>query len=148
MRHFLLATLALPLLATACVPPNTAPQQIQASNPTVSYKYHNDQELLTVNQTAVQFCSQYRAVPHAARFTNEGDGNVVVFECLPPSVAVLPAATYNPNLSYTYQTDPELLTAQQNAQAYCRNNGSRQVGSNIVNNGTGSRTVTFQCTGR
>ncbi len=43
MRRFLPAFLALPLLATACVPPNTAPQQIQASNPTVTYKYHNDQ---------------------------------------------------------------------------------------------------------
>ena len=105
-----------------------------------------DQELLTVNQTAVRFCEQYRAAPHAARFTNEADGNVVVFECLPPVVAALPAATYTPNLSYTYQTDPELLNAQQNAQAYCQNNGSQQAVSNIVSNGNGTRTVTFQCT--
>ena len=145
MRHIAIVALALPLLATACVEPYTAPQQIQASNPSVTYKYHNDQELLTVNQTAARFCDQYRASPHAAKFANEPDGKVVVFECLPPTVATLPGTPFDPNLSYTYQTDPELLNASQNAQAYCMNSGSQQVVSNIVPNTNGSHTVTFQC---
>ena len=142
MRHILLTALVLPLLATACVAPYTEPQQVRASNPSVTYKYHNDQELLTVNQTAARFCDQYHAAPRAASFANDPDGKIVVFECLPPTVAT---TTYNPNLSYSYQTDPELLNASQNAQAYCMNNGSQQTVSNIVTNANGTHTVTFQC---
>ena len=59
MRPILLAGLATTLLAGACVPQYTSPQQMRASNPTVTYKYHNDGELLTVNQTAATFCTQY-----------------------------------------------------------------------------------------
>ena len=145
MRPILLVVLSLPLLATACVAPQTAPQQVRANNPGVTYKYHNDQELLTVNQNAVTFCDQYRSAPRAASFANEADGKVVVFECVPPTMAVATLPQYNPNLTYNYQTDPELLAASQNAQFYCMNGGLQQTTSQIVVNPNGTRTITFQC---
>ena len=52
---------------------------------------------------------------------------------------------YNPNLTYNYRTDQELLDASRNVQTYCMNNGSQQVTSNIVSNTDGTRTVTFRC---
>ena len=55
---------------------------------------------------------------------------------------------YNPNLTYNYRTDQDLLDASRNAQAYCMNSGSQQVTSNIVANKDGTRTVTFQCSRR
>ena len=71
------------LTLASCAPQYTSPQQVQASNPTVTYKYHNDQELLQVNQSAVTYCNQYRAVPQPASFTNDQDGSkVVVFACV------------------------------------------------------------------
>jgi hypothetical protein len=134
------------LMATACVPQYTTPQQVQASSPTVTYKYHNDQELLQVNQSAATYCNQYRAVPQPASFANEQDGSkVVVFACVQNTMPMSQAPQYNPNLTYNYRSDQESLDASRNAQAYCMNNGSQQVISNISNNTDGTRTVTFQC---
>jgi hypothetical protein len=94
-------------LLTSCVARPTAPVQIQASNPTVTYQYHNDQELLQANQSAAAYCSQYQAVPQTARFADSPDGRAVVFECVqggppmgPPQAvvtgpAVLGAVSYD-----------------------------------------------------
>ncbi len=134
------------LLATSCVPPYSAPQQVAASNPTVTYKYHGDQDLLQANQQAASFCSQYQASPRTAGFTNDPDGSkVVIFECVQTTMQMAPPQQYNPNLSYSYRTDAELLEASRNAQIYCMNNGSQQVVSNIATGANGTRTVTFQC---
>lgn len=132
------------LLVTACAPPYAPPQQVQASNPTVTYKYRGDQELLQADQSAATFCNRYQSVARTASFRNDQDGSkVVVYECVQGPVA--PQPQFNPNLTYNYQTDQELLNASRNAQAYCMNNGSQQVISNISNNANGTRTVTFQC---
>ena len=81
--NFRAATVLAGLMATSCVPRCTTAQQVQASNPTVTYKYHNDQELLQVNHSAVTYCNQYRAVPQPASFANDQDGSkVVVFACV------------------------------------------------------------------
>jgi len=137
------------LMLASCAPQYTSPQQVQASNPTVTYKYHNDQELLQVNQSAVTYCNQYRAVPQPASFTNDQDGSkVVVFACVQNTMPMGSPPQYNPNLTYNYRSDQELLNASRNAQTYCMNNGSQQVISNIVTNNDGTRTVTFQCSPR
>jgi hypothetical protein len=134
------------LLATACVPQYEPPQQVQASSPTVTYKYHSDQELLQVNQNATTFCDQYRAFPRSAAFTNNPDGSkAVVFECVPVIAPMVSQPPVNTNLTYTYQTDQELLDASRNAQAYCMNRGSPQVISTVTTGPGGSRTVVFQC---
>ena len=135
------------LMAASCAPQYSSPQQVQASNPSVTYTYHNDQELLQVNQSAATFCNQYRSIPQATNFTTDQTGNqVVVFQCVPPTaVAEALPSQPNPNLTYTYQTDQQLLDASRNAQMYCANKGSQQVTSNIASNPDGTRTVAFQC---
>jgi hypothetical protein len=133
------------LMAASCTPQHPAPQQVESSRPTVTYKYHSDEELVQTNQLAVAFCNQYQFVPRTASFANDPDGSkVVIFECVPPSTPA-PATPINPNLTYSYRTDQELLAASRSAQIYCMNNGSRQTISNIVTNPNGTKTVTFQC---
>jgi hypothetical protein len=142
------ATVLAGLLAASCVPPYSSPQQVQASNPTVTYKYRSDQELLQANQNASTFCNRYQSVARTANFANDPDGSkVVIFECV-QTAAAAPQPQYNPNLTYNYRTDQELLDASRNAQIYCMNNGSQQVVSNIVANANGTKTVTFQCSQR
>lgn len=141
------AMLAL-LLPAACVPQySSPPQQVQSSNPTVTYTYHTDQDLMQTNQTAAMYCSRYQSVPRAANFTTNQDASKsVVFECVPSATQAALPPQFSPNVAYNYRTDQDLMDASRNAQIYCMNNGSRQVTSNIVTNADGSKTATFQCT--
>jgi hypothetical protein len=135
------------LLVASCGPMQSSPQQVQATNPTVTYKYRSDQELVQTNQRASEFCSQYQSAPRAVQFATDPDGGrVVIFECVQMAAAPVPQS--NPNLTYTYQTDQELLDASRNAQMYCSSNGSQEVISNVVTNANGTRTVIFQCAPR
>ena len=134
------------LLPAACVPQYASPQQVQSSNPTVTYTYHSDQDLVQTNQTAAAYCSRYQSVPRAANFSTNQDGSrSVVFECVPSAAQSAQPPRFNPNVAYNYRTDQELLDASRNAEAYCVNNGSRQVTSNLVTNADGSKTASFQC---
>lgn len=145
----------------ACAPSSMPPQQVQAANPTVTYKYRGDQELVNANSNASTFCTRYSGVPRTVSLSNDPDGNrVVVFECVPaptttttvvtaaptpvaapPSVVVAPASP----LVYTYATDQELLNASSNAQAFCSSRGMARTTSTVTTNANGSRTITFQC---
>jgi hypothetical protein len=132
-------------LATACAPMHTAPQQVAASQPTVTYKYQNDTDLYQADQRAMNYCNQYTMMPRPKNFSTDPDGSkVVIYDCVPIPA---PVATPTPiaGLSYTYGTDQELLNASRNAQIYCMNSGMRQVASNTVQNANGSKTISFQC---
>ena len=132
------------LIVASCGPEFSSPEEVQTSNPSVTYKYRSDQELVQANASAATFCNRYQSVPRTANFATDPDGSrLVIFECVPPSGA--PPLQYNPNLTYNYRTDQELLDASRNAQTYCMNNGSQQVISNIVTNSDGSKTITFRC---
>ncbi len=133
------------MLAVSCVPFSSSPQQTQASNPTVTYTYHSDDELIQTNQLAATFCNRYQnTTPRPLSFTKDSSGErVVAYECVPTSISATRSS--NPNLSYTYRTDQELVDVSRSARAYCFNTGSSQVASNIVSNGDGTKTVTFQC---
>jgi hypothetical protein len=135
------------LLVASCAPPySPPPQQVQASNPTVTYKYHTDQDLLQVDQTATIFCNQYQSVAQAGSFTNDPDGSkVVVFQCVRAMAPAVPQTPFNPNLTYNYRSDQDLLDASRNAQSYCASNGRQQVVSDITSNANGTRVVTFRC---
>lgn len=134
------------LLAASCAPQYSSPRQVAASNPSVTYKYGGDQDLLQANQRAATFCSQYQAAPRTAGFSNDPDGSkIVIFECVQTMTQMAPAQQFSPNLTYNYRTDSELLEASQNAQTYCQNNGSQPAVSNIATSANGNRTVTFQC---
>jgi hypothetical protein len=121
------------------------------SNPSVTYEYRGDQELLQAQQNAVTFCNQYGSAPRPARFTtgSNGQSDNVVFACDPSLARTAPRQqALDPNLNCSYRTDQELLDASWSAQAYCMNNGSQRAGSNIRTNADGSRTMMFQCTPR
>ena len=144
--HIRMTAALLALLVASCVQPSSSPEQVQSSNPSVTYKYNNDQELLQVDQSAATYCSQYHGLPQAANFTPDPNGgNDVVFQCVPAATTGTSQVPVNPNLTYTYGSDTELLNASRNAQTYCINNGSSQVISNITTNTDGTKTVTFQC---
>ena len=129
----------------ACAQLPSSQQPVQASNPSVTYNYRTDQELLLANQNATTFCSQYQTAPRTANLTNNSDGSkTVVFECVRTAGSPAPVPV-SPNLSYSYRTDQELVQASQTASAYCRQNGSLPMTSRVVTNSDGSRTVTFQC---
>ena len=141
-----LATVLAGLMMASCAElQQSSPEQLETSRPTVTYKYHNDEELIQANQRAATFCNQYNFAPRAASFSTDQEGSkIVVFDCVPSSMPA-PQPPVNPNLTYSYRTDRELLNASRSAQIYCMNIGSQQVISKIVNNADGSKTVTFQC---
>ena len=146
LRGFSIALLAGGTVA-ACAQVPSSQQPVQASNPSVTYNYRTDQELLKASQNATTYCGQYQTAPRAATITNNADGSkTAVFECLRTAAPAPPPV--NPNLSYTYRTDQELVRASQTANAYCLRNGSQPMTSNLVTNTDGTRTVTFQCAPR
>lgn len=142
-------TIAAGLMVASCAPQYSSPQQVQStvpSNPTVTYKYMGDQDLVQANQNAAVFCNQYQSIPRTKTFsTEQNGGKLVVFECLHTTQAPVLPPQYNPNLGSTYMTDQELVDASRNAQIYCMNNGSQQVISNVTTNLNGSKTVSFRC---
>lgn len=140
------------LMMTSCVTSSrSSPEQVEMSNPTVTYKYRNDDELIQANQRAVTFCRDRQALPQPQNFSRDSNGhNIVVFECVPSSS--LPTSTpmlqSGSDLRYDFRTDQELLDVSRNAQIYCLNSGSPEMDSNIVVNSNGSKTVTFRCSNR
>jgi len=151
LRHFrglsiaLLAVGSLAACTTQTVP--SSPQAVQATNPSVTYNYRTDQELVTANQNAATFCSQYQTAPRTYNITSNSDGTkTVVFECVRTTAAIpAPAPVPPAPLTYSYRTDQELVQASQTASAYCMQNGALPMTSRVTTNADGSRTVAFQC---
>ena len=139
------AVLAAGVLASCAELPSSQ-QPVQSSNPSVTYNYRTDQELLQANQNATVFCSQYQTAPRTANIRNNPDGSkAAVFECVRTALPAPPPGPATPSQSYTYRTDQELVQASQSAGAYCQKYGPQPMTSSMVTNPDGSRTVTFQC---
>lgn len=141
---------ALMLASCGTTPRSSSPQQVSESNPTVTYKYRNDDELIQANQRAVAFCNQHQALPQARSESfsiDENGDKIVVFECLPGTsvVAATPLRQSNSEISYNVWTDQDLLNASRDAQVYCLDNGWAEMNSNIVTHSNNSKTVTFRC---
>ena len=148
-RRFRGLTIALLAAGTvaACAQLPSSQQPVQASNPSVTYNYRTDQELLRASQNATTHCGQYQTTPRTATLTNNPDGSkTAVFECVRTDLP--PPAPVNPNLTYSYRTDQELVQASQTASAYCLRYGSQPMTSSMMANSDGTRTVTFQCGAR
>ena len=135
------------VLTTSCETPYSAPKQVDATRPTVTYKYRNDDELMQANDRASAFCTQYQSVPRTADFGNDpgSGGRYVVFECL----ATLPPSdqrAYDPNAALTVRSDRELMDAARDAQAYCRQNeASAHAVARVSYAPDGTKTVRFEC---
>jgi hypothetical protein len=142
-----IALLAAGATVASCSQLPSSQQPVQSSNPSVTYNYQTDQELLKANQNATTYCGQYQTAPRTAGLTNNPDGSkTVVFECV--RTALSASAPINPNLSYTYRTDQELVQASQTANSYCLKYGSQPITSNMVTNSDGTKSVTSQCGSR
>jgi len=142
------AAVALGAVAVAsCTSSSESLQQVRASNPSVTYEYVGDEQLLEAQQNAVVFCSQYKAAPRPARIArgSNGGSNTVVFECDPNLPTAAPPEVLGSDLAYNYQSDQELLEASLNAHTYCIDNGWQQAVPSVRTNSDGSRTVVFQC---
>jgi putative hemolysin len=134
----------------ACASPG--PRQVKVDNPSVTYTYRTDNDLLKASQQAATYCNQYGNVERTSRITNNGDGsNTVVFDCVKTTTSAAVVAVPTPvpapmatPMAYTYRTDQELLDASRNAEAYCLRAGG-PISSTIVNNPNGTKTVTFTC---
>ena len=128
----------------ACATFPSSQQPVQSSNPSVTYNYRTDQELLRANQNATAYCSPYQTVPRTVSMTNNPEGCMaVLFDCVRTPLPA-PAPT-PPSQSYSYRTDQELVQASQTASAYCPKYSSQPMTSSIVTNSDGTKTVTFQC---
>jgi hypothetical protein len=137
------ALLAAGALASCASLPSSQ-QPVQSSNPSVTYNYRTDQELLQANQNATTFCSPYQTTPRTSSITTNADGSKAVhFECVRSTLSA-PAPT-PPTQSYTYRTDQELVQASQTASASCLKSSSQPMTSSIVTNSDGTKTATFQC---
>jgi hypothetical protein len=133
-------------MTASCSITGSSPKQVDSTNPSVTYKYRNDDQLIEANQRAITYCNQFEAFPRSQSFSNDTDGNnIVVFECVNTSLAAASPNRPNSDLRYNYRTDQELLDASRNAQVYCVNHGSPEMDSSIVVNSNGSKTVTFRC---
>ena len=134
------------LMASSCALIGSSPKQVDSTNPTVTYKYSNDDQLIEANKRAITYCNQFESFPRTLSFGNDAQGSsIVVFECVSTSPPGGSPSTVNSNLTYVYRTDQELLDASRNAQVYCVNHGSPEMDSTIVVNSNGSKTVTFRC---
>lgn len=133
----------------ACAQPHQPAQQVNADNPSVTYKYMGDQELIAANQKAETYCAAYSAVPRAAVLSSDPDGSKIAkFECVAPPAKVAVVTPPPSNLTYTYTTDQELVDASRNAQTYCSASRSQPVIASMTTNINGSKTVMFQCSPR
>jgi len=131
---------------SACGVYNQPPREVQASNPTVTYSYQGDQELVAANGRATTHCAQYSATPRTVNILDESDGTKsVTFECVPSGSTAMAVPRTQPNMTYTFSTDQQLVQASQSANAWCANQNRRAVTSTISPNGDGTKTVTFQC---
>ena len=119
------------LMTVSCVSTrSSSPQQVDVSNPTVTYKYRNDDELIQANRRAMTYCDQYQYFPQTEHFGHDSDGsNIVVFECLTGPVSAAPQRQPNSDLTYNFRTDQELLDVSRDAQVYCLNSGQPEMDS-------------------
>jgi hypothetical protein len=115
------------------------------TNPSVTYNYTGDAQLIEANRRAMNFCEPYQSTPQAENVTDASSGGkTVVFQCVKPPPPVMSQTRYSPNVT-TYRTDQELLDASQSARIYCLNNGKQGLTSKTSTNASGVKTVEFAC---
>lgn len=130
----------------SCAAPTSPPRQVEASHPSVTYKYRGDRELVHATRRAERYCGRYGAAPRMVNIADDPDGSsTVVFDC-GQTIAATPAPPpRRPSVSYTYRSDRQLVDATGTAAAYCRPYNGRPEIATITSNDDGTRTVVFDC---
>jgi uncharacterized protein YqgV (UPF0045/DUF77 family) len=137
------------LLVAACASHHSAPTQTQSTNPSVTYKYQGDEELVAANEKAQAYCSQYHSIATTAKIDTESDGSkTAVFQCVAMAPNAVGTQVYNPNYPYNYRTDEDLLQVTQTADMYCSQNGSQRALTTINTDVNGNKIITFRCAPR
>jgi putative hemolysin len=137
------------LLVSACAPQHSAPTQTSSTNPTVTYKYRGDEELMQASEKANAYCAQYHATAQTYRIDTESDGSrTAVFQCVALPTNMASAQVYNPNYPYNDNTDQDLLGVTQSADLYCANSGGQRAVTTINTDINGTKTITFRCVPR
>ncbi|HET8727852.1 MAG TPA: hypothetical protein VFO41_10105 [Alphaproteobacteria bacterium] len=77
MRPLLLSILSILLLA-ACV---TGPSRVESSNPTITYRFADDEED-EVEEQAEEYCDDFDRDAVLQDVDSDGDINVAVYECV------------------------------------------------------------------
>jgi hypothetical protein len=130
---------------TACAPvySNTSPQLVESTQPSITYTYSSDTELIEANSNAIAYCSQYTATPvNQGMITENPDGTkTVTFQCVKAAMVSPPPP---PRMSYRYSSDTELFQALHSADLYCQRSGQK-ASTSIVANQDGTKALTFQC---
>jgi hypothetical protein len=90
--------------------------QTNASKPTVSYAYHDDQGLVEATSQADSYCARFSAWPTSSDIVKQSDGRHVTFFCdQPRTVMSAPATVVVPPaqqvVSYPYRDDSGLIKA-------------------------------------
>jgi len=147
LHRNLFALLATCGLLSACGPSHHEPREVDARNPTVTYHYRGDQELMRANQQAVAYCAQYHAVPQSSKFYEGDEGHTVVFDCVPAPTDQRTTYNFAPETPYGYRDDRDLLEAARNAEIYCRNHGGRGAVSTVSVAPDGTKSTSFRCEG-
>jgi hypothetical protein len=140
-KAIIAASCALPLLLTACG--SREPRAVAANNPSITYDYRGDRELLQANQNAMTYCNQYNALPRTVHVGEGSEGRRVTFECVPTNS--IAETQFAPDTPYRYRSDEELLTNSRSASRYCRAHGGETATSSIIEAPDGTRTVTYRC---
>ena len=141
------AVVLVSVFATSCSGPQPSPpQQVQATNPTFTYNYRGDEELIKASQSAEVACSKYRSSARVQGISDTADGGKsAVFECVSDTGTTVPGQSLTPGQAYPYSTDQDLLDRTRNADAYCASVGSHHAVSTITPGSEGTKNVSFQC---
>lgn len=79
MRHVSLHAVSAIALAVAGCSGLSGPEQVNASAPTVTYRFSNDRELAEATQRASVFCQNYGK---SARLVGGARSDLATFECI------------------------------------------------------------------
>ena len=71
-------------MVLTCAPIDTSPEQVQASNPSVTYKYNSDQELLDASRNAQVYSMNSGSQQMISNMATNANGTkTVTFQCSP-----------------------------------------------------------------
>jgi hypothetical protein len=145
MRHLRVSAVLAAILLAGCS--SSEPKAVQATNPTITFQYRGDDELIRANQSAADYCAQYRSVPQTSRFEDSRDGRTVIFECTPTASDVPRTRVrgYDPDIPYGYRGDQDLMDAAHDAQLYCREHYQARAVSAVWVAPDGTKTTSYRC---